>query len=81
MNDMVPKTVMAFLVNKAKNQAQKELVQAIYQDGSNYSQLLVEDQDTVMRREKCDSMIKTLKQSLDFLNEVRDFYFEDKPEF
>lgn len=47
MNDMVPKTIMAFLVNKAKNQVQKELVQAFYQDGSNYSQLLLEDQETI----------------------------------
>jgi dynamin 1-like protein len=33
MNDMVPKTVMAFLVNKSKNQAQRVLVQRIYGDG------------------------------------------------
>ena len=32
MNDMVPKTVMAFLVNKTKNMAQKELVGALYND-------------------------------------------------
>jgi len=33
MNDMVPKTVMAFLVNKSKNTAQRSLVQSIYSDG------------------------------------------------
>ena len=33
INDMVPKTVMAFLVNKSKNQAQHILVQRIYNDG------------------------------------------------
>jgi len=33
MNDMVPKTVMAFLVNKSKNTAQRSLVQRIYADG------------------------------------------------
>jgi dynamin 1-like protein len=35
MNDMVPKTVMAFLVNKSKNQAQRQLVQCIYKDGQD----------------------------------------------
>lgn len=33
MNDMVPKTVMAFLVNKSKNNSQRELIQKIYADG------------------------------------------------
>ena len=78
MNDMVPKTIMAFLVNKSKNQVQNTLVQAIYNDGSNFQGLLIEDQDTKQRREKCEVMVKTLKQSLEILNEVRDFYFDEK---
>jgi hypothetical protein len=77
MNDMVPKTVMAFLVNKSKNQAQRVLVQKIYGDGQNLNSFLSEDNDTRVKREKCEAMVKTLKQSLEFLNEVRDFYFEE----
>ena len=33
MNDSVPKTIMAFLVNKSKNNSQRVLVQKIYNDG------------------------------------------------
>ena len=77
INDMVPKTIMAFLVNKAKNQSQHVLVQKIYAEGVNLGDLLNEDQDTKIHREKTEQMVQTLKQSLEFLNEVRDFYFEE----
>lgn len=53
------------------------LVQRIYGDGQNLNSLLSEDNDTRVKREKCEAMVKTLKQSLEFLNEVRDFYFEE----
>jgi hypothetical protein len=40
MNDMVPKTVMAFLVNKTKNRAQRELVSALYNEHTDLKELL-----------------------------------------
>lgn len=76
MNDMVPKTIMAFLVNKTKNLSQRELVSALYNEDVDLSELLAEDNATVKKREQCKEMVATLKKSLEFLNEVRDFYFE-----
>lgn len=78
MNDMVPKTIMAFLVNKTKNLTQRELVAALYSEGVNLNELLAEDQTTLKKREQCKEMVDTLKKSLGFLNEVRDFYFESE---
>jgi len=39
---------------------------------------LSEDNGTVKKREQCSEMVKTLRKSLEFLNEVRDFYFESE---
>ena len=50
MNDMVPKAIMAFLVNKTKNMVQKELVAALYNDDVNLKELLNEDATTVKKR-------------------------------
>ena len=52
MNDMVPKTIMAFLVNKSKNTSQRELIQKIYSDGQNLEIFLEEDTDSKVRRDK-----------------------------
>lgn len=57
MNDMVPKTVMAFLVNKTKSLAQRELVAAIYNDQTDLKSLLDEDSATVKKRELCNKMV------------------------
>ncbi len=73
---MVPKTIMAFLVNKTKNMAQRELVAALYNDDTDLKKMLSEDNATVKKREACQEMVSTLRMSLEFLNEVRDFYFE-----
>ena len=78
MNDMVPKTVMAFLVNKTKNMAQRELVAALYNENVDVKSLLDEDEATVKKREECANMVKSLQKSLENLNEVRDFYFESE---
>lgn len=49
----------------------------IYNDGNNLEIYLSEDLETKSKREKCETMVNTLKHSLEFLNEVRDFYFEE----
>lgn len=61
---MVPKTVMAFLVNKTKNMAQRELVAALYNENIDLKQLLDEDEATVKKREECALMVKSLTKSL-----------------
>lgn len=42
ISDLVPKTVMAFLVNESRKIAQSELVEMIYK-GSDLDELVVED--------------------------------------
>lgn len=79
MNDMVPKTIMAFLVNKTKNMAQRELVAALYNEHVNLAELLSEDNATVKKRKACQEMVATLQKSLAVLNEVRDFSFHSDP--
>jgi len=54
------------------------LVQKIYQgDTLTLEEILAEDIETKQQRKKCEDLVKTFKTSLDFLNEVRDFYFEE----
>ncbi len=73
MTDIVPKTVMGFLINKTKNTAQKELVTFLYSGNCDIKVLVQEDEATIRKREVCKEMVSTLKKSLTFLNEVRDF--------
>lgn len=54
-------------------------MQQIYNDGCNLEQFLSEDLETRQKRDKVEAMVATLKSSLEFLNEVRDFYFEENP--
>lgn len=41
--------------------------------------MLVEDNATIRKREACEEMVQTLRKSLEYLNEVRDFHFEQDP--
>lgn len=79
LNDIVPKTIIAMLVNKTKNQAQRELVAQIYAAETDFKQLLIEDDNTKRKREVCEDMVKNLTQCMEFLNEVRDYYLEEEP--
>jgi len=40
----------------------------------------MEDTETVQRRQKLEVIVNSLRESLNFLNDVRDFYFEEVQE-
>jgi len=63
ISDMVPKSVMAFLVNESRRIAQSELVAQIYKSG-DIDSLLVEDPMVVANRNNCKKTLMALRDAL-----------------
>ena len=72
VSDMVPKTVMKFLLNESRKICQSELVAQIYKAGDLES-LLVEDPMIVQQRESCRKSIRALRTAQEILAEVAKF--------
>jgi dynamin 1-like protein len=70
--DMVPKTIMYFLVNHSKDSIQNELVSELYKE-NEIADLLRETDDVAQRRKTCKEMRGLLARALEIVNEVRDF--------
>lgn len=70
--DMVPKTIMYFLVNHAKDNLQNELVSNLYRDDL-IGESMRETADVAMRRKNAQEMKLLLQKALEIVNEVRDF--------
>ena len=70
--DMVPKTVMHFTVNAAKDVIQKELVTQLYREDL-FMNLLKEPEDISERREKCQEMLAILRNAIEVIGQIRDF--------
>jgi dynamin 1-like protein len=70
--DMVPKTIMYFLVAHAKENLQNELVSQLYRD-SSMSEMMRETPDVARRRSEIQEMRALLQRALEIVNEVRDF--------
>ncbi len=70
--DMVPKTIMYFLVNHVKDELQNELVSELYRE-AEVKFLMKEAEDIAMRRRTCLEMKDLLEKALEIVNEVRDF--------
>jgi len=70
--DMVPKTVMYFLVNHVKDELQNELVSELYRE-AEVGHLMKEAEDIALRRRTCVEMRDLLEKALEIVNEVRDF--------
>ncbi len=73
--DFVPKTIICFLVNKSKIQAEKEMVSQLYHSNEIES-LLEEDPILEKRRKQCRETLSNLKDSIDVLTEIRDLKLE-----
>eukprot|EP00956_Cyclotella_meneghiniana_P030693 scaffold78063_cov72-Cyclotella_meneghiniana.AAC.4 len=70
--DMVPKTIMYFLVNHVKDEMQNELVSELYRE-AEVEFLMKEAEDIAIRRRTCVEMRDLLEKALEIVNEVRDF--------
>jgi len=70
--DMVPKTIMYFLVNHVRDAMQNELVSELYRD-AEIGTLMQEAEDIAQRRQTCTEMRDLLSKALEIVNEVRDF--------
>jgi len=70
--DMVPKTIMYFLVNHVRDAMQNELVSELYRD-AEVGNLMKEAEDIAQRRQTCVEMKDLLSKALEIVNEVRDF--------
>lgn len=69
---MVPKAVMAYLVNESKDTAHSELVAQIYKN-EDLEALLAEDPITMQARKTCVATVKALKDAQIILAEVEKF--------
>lgn len=72
---MVPKSVMAFLVNESRRIATSELVAQIYKSG-DIDSLLVEDPMTVANRNNCKKTLLALREAQKLLAEVDQFQMQ-----
>jgi replication fork clamp-binding protein CrfC len=70
--DTVPKSIMHFLVNQSKQNAQNELVSKLYKEDL-LDELLEESPTVASRRKACTAIVDTLRRANKILNDVRDF--------
>lgn len=76
VEDLIPKTVMFFLVNYIKDNVQNELVREVYNNRNEYSVYLREDPAIAVRRGKLRRAKKYLLRALDVLAQVDEFRFK-----
>ncbi|CAD7974729.1 unnamed protein product [Amoebophrya sp. A25] len=71
--DAVPKSIMYFMVNTAKDVLQRECVAQLYKP-ELFQHLLTEAGDIKERRIRGKETLKTLRHSVEILNQVRDYH-------
>ncbi|CCH43129.1 hypothetical protein BN7_2676 [Wickerhamomyces ciferrii] len=69
IQDQVPKAVMCLLVNHSKETVQNRLVTKLYKD-SLFDELLLEDADLALEREKCSKLLETYREASTIISDV-----------
>lgn len=67
--DLVPKTIVTFLINKSKTTAQNELVSSLYLE-EDIEMLMAENPAISEKRKECRGAIEALQEALKALNDV-----------
>jgi dynamin 1-like protein len=76
--DLIPKTIMAFLINKTKENAQQILYTSLSED-ADIEDLMGEDPMIAEAREECQNTLKNLNNAVELINEARDFnYYKEE---
>jgi len=70
--DLVPKTVMSFLVNHITENLQNELVSSLYKE-DKLGELLKETDDIAQRRIECQELYSLLQEAFKIINDVREY--------
>lgn len=71
VSDLVPKTIMCFLVNESKRMAETEMINQLYKS-KELETLLQEDPFIAKKRKITKESLNNLKESLDVLSEIKD---------
>ncbi len=71
ISDLVPKTIMCFLVNESKRMAETEMINQLYKS-SELDVLLQEDPYVARKRKTAKEGLVNLKKSLEVLSEIKD---------
>jgi replication fork clamp-binding protein CrfC len=72
VSDLIPKSIMGFLVHHTKKELQSELVKQLY-NPQHFVSLLSEAEDISEKRESCKELLSILKRAMDILNTARDY--------
>ena len=76
--DLVPKTIMAFLINKTKENSQQILYTSLCDD-EDIQELMGEDPMIAEARKECVITITNLHRALELINEARDYnYYQEE---
>uniref|UniRef100_A0A915D1R5 Dynamin GTPase n=1 Tax=Ditylenchus dipsaci TaxID=166011 RepID=A0A915D1R5_9BILA len=74
IQDMVPKSIMRFLVNHVRDNLQSELVRQLY-NSADIDELLSESELMAQRRKESAEMLVALNKATSVINEIRETHF------